>query len=113
MSKDGFVYLIKGIRGLDTTYKIGTSKKPEIRIKSVQTGNPDELIILFKVKSNMPYKLETYLHRTFTPFSIRGEWFNSDIIENKFEDECKKFKNMVDLLMNNSTLTEKQLTKII
>ncbi len=110
---NGYVYLIKGNREGDITYKIGKSKNPNIRVKSVQTGNPDDLTVLFKIESDLPSKLETFLHRTFSPFIVRGEWFKSEKIEDRFEQECKNFEKMVSVLKTESTLSEKQLYNIL
>ena len=110
---NGFVYLIRGDREGTFTYKIGKSNSPNFRIKSIQTSNPDNLEILYLYEIDIPYKLETFLHRTFSPFSIRGEWFKSDKIEDNFLLECNKFKKMIEIISQNTTLSKNQLNKII
>jgi|694.fasta_scaffold91363_4 hypothetical protein len=101
-SNTGYVYLINEI---DTNnFKIGISKKPasDGRIKNLQTGNHNKLIILFEIKSKCHTTLEKTLHRTYSDKHLRGEWFNlpnPDIVIN----EIIKTNNNLELLLENYT----------
>jgi hypothetical protein len=101
-SNIGYVYLINE---LDTNnYKIGISKKPanDQRIKNLQTGNRNELIVIFEIKSNCYTTLEKTLHRAFKYNHLRGEWFeliNPDVIIS----EIIKINNNLELLLEKST----------
>ncbi|WP_406123018.1 GIY-YIG nuclease family protein [Streptomyces canus] len=64
-------YLI-GIDGLPFV-KIGhTTSSPEARIKSLQTGQPMNLHLLWSVAGD--YELD--LHCRFANYRVRGEWFD-------------------------------------
>jgi hypothetical protein len=101
-SNVGYVYLINEV---DThNYKIGVSKKPanDERIKNLQTGNHNQLSLIFELKSNCYTTLEKTLHRTFKYNNIRGEWFefsNQDTIIN----EIKKINGSLEMLLEQST----------
>lgn len=54
--------------------KIGyTSQDPEIRLSTLQTGNPNTLTIIGLMHGSSI--LEKYLHYKFREHHIRGEWF--------------------------------------
>ena len=75
------VYLMQ-----DTTndfYKIGRSKEPRYREKTLQSENPTiELLFCFEGSR----KDEKYLHECFKEKRIRGEWFRLD------DDDIAYFK---------------------
>jgi hypothetical protein len=56
--------------------KIGCSEDPEIRLKELQTSNPNKL----KLIATMPgsFQTESELHCVFARFRARGEWFRYD-----------------------------------
>jgi len=67
-------------------YKIGRSKEPDVREKTLQAQKPT-LSILYKTEKNIEVKLHNY----FKSKRIRGEWFklneiDLDIIQRFFED---------------------------
>jgi hypothetical protein len=101
-SNTGYVYLINEV---DTNnYKIGISKKPASngRIKNLQTGNHNELKVLFEIKSKCYTTLEKTLHRIYSNKHLRGEWFNltnPDIIIK----EIIKTNSNLELLLEEST----------
>jgi hypothetical protein len=84
------VYLIwaKGTR----LYKIGVSRNPEERIKTLQGSSPHHLVLLHSFKTQFAEKAETAIHKGFgldkkvTP----GEWFELS------EDEVAYFLNIQD-----------------
>lgn len=88
----GFIYLMQdsGLSGL----KIGYSKKPEAREKTLRLEQPN-IKILFSVRGTFAY--ERMLHTYFKEKRIRGEWFDitpDEVIkfieENPFGNEEKQ-----------------------
>ena len=53
--------------------KIGQSEEPEKRLRQLQTGNPNELRLLW-VDHQGDY-IEAELHREFREHRVSGEWF--------------------------------------
>lgn len=101
-SNTGYVYLINQV---DTNnYKIGVSKNPasEGRIKNLQTGNHNELIIIYEIKSKCYTTLEKTLHRGYSHKHLRGEWFNLENPDTIIE-EIIKTNNTLELLLEKST----------
>jgi hypothetical protein len=60
--------------------KVGVSLFPEERVKTLQTSNPEELILLYKGKvgntSQEAYKEEDKIHKLLREHRVSGEWFN-------------------------------------
>jgi len=75
--------------------KLGMSSNVKGRLKSMQTANPSELVILWSYYiANTPadaIKIEKKLHRACKEFHIRGEWFKMECIGtvNKFNPNQK------------------------
>lgn len=81
-----YVYLLKTPENI---YKIGVAKNVEKRIKQLQTGCADEIILVDKFLSNYPFKIESILHRRYETNKINGEWYglsNENI--NNFQKDC-------------------------
>ena len=55
--------------------KIGISKDPFTRIKSVQTGNPEECRVLLALDLDNAKVIETILHERLSHARSKGEWF--------------------------------------
>jgi hypothetical protein len=70
----GFVYFVQGQCG--GAIKIGYSVKPDERLKSLQTGYPDTLLILAMIPADE--YMEKKLHREFEHCKLNGEWFRPD-----------------------------------
>ena len=68
---DGWVYVISD----GDAFKIGVSKNPQKRLKTLQTGNKKKLTLEFCEHKNEPYKIETIVHRTLNEYRTEGEWF--------------------------------------
>lgn len=69
--EQGFIYLIKS----ENKMKIGWSEfSPTIRMKALQTGNPETLSLISFIKGSQ--KAEKVLHQRFSHLNYRGEWFN-------------------------------------
>lgn len=60
--------------------KIGVTNDIEQRIRTLQTGNPLPIILEHIETKNHPYKIESYLHRIFAQYRIRGEWFSGILV---------------------------------
>lgn len=61
---------IVGMQGTDWI-KIGKTTNMECRLKTLQTGNPHLLTVLWLHDGDM----ESELHAIFDPFRVHGEWF--------------------------------------
>lgn len=61
--------------------KIGVTSDIDTRIKSLQTGNPKKIVLLYIEERTNPTKAETYLHRCFTKQREEGEWFHGLTVE--------------------------------
>lgn len=70
----GYVYFIQGECG--GAIKVGYSANPEKRLKELQTGYPDTLILLLMIPGTE--STERALHREFESSRLNGEWFRPD-----------------------------------
>lgn len=66
-----FTYVIQGEPG--SPIKVGKGDRPERRLAEFQTGNPQELRLLYVVPGG--YELERELHYRLRDSKVRGEWF--------------------------------------
>ena len=71
--------------------KIGKSDDVDDRLGTLQTGNPNDLEIVHKIKCSSDRaskRLEKLYHRHFNDIRIRGEWFRyeKELFENIFTD---------------------------
>ena len=75
---EGYVYLIRMEN--TTFYKIGMSLDPEIRLRTLQTGNPHQLILINRQDVRDMRSAEMHLHRRFerrrVPNVYVREWFD-------------------------------------
>jgi hypothetical protein len=69
----GFVYLMRNNR--NGYHKIGASKKPAVRERTLQSEDPDISLLVAKEFPDM-FKRERELHREFKEKRLRGEWFD-------------------------------------
>lgn len=65
----GFVYVAK----CGKYHKIGYSKTPERRVESLQTGNPEPVVLVGTIEGTKDTELQ--LHQQFHAKRVRGEWF--------------------------------------
>ena len=81
-NKKGLVYFIH-VEGDFERFKIGYTINIAERLASLQTGNAD-LLVVYKTIENVTKQKESELHRLFSQYRIRGEWFaiNPDMINN-------------------------------
>ena len=70
-----FLYCIADNNG---SVKFGFSKDPERRVRSLQTGSADELVLLesIAVPQDNVREYERLLHQEFAHLRTRGEWFS-------------------------------------
>lgn len=94
-SKKGFVYIIQ-CEGTHY-YKIGSSFNPNERLKSMQTGIPFDLKLIFYIEKEFANSIELMTHLEFQDYRIRAEWFTfSERIIAKVIDFLKKLKTEND-----------------
>jgi predicted GIY-YIG superfamily endonuclease len=86
-----FIYLMQTENGLS---KIGVSKNPESRIKSIQTGCAYKvyLVAYWKVMDRATL-VEASVHKLLKKFRNQGEWFVSDQITPEYLQSLLKCKN--------------------
>jgi len=79
LSNSGYVYFIQSING--GPIKIGSAYNVHRRLKQLQTGNPDLLILLHATTGGK--RFEYFLHKRFGKYNKRDEWFfeNDEIVK--------------------------------
>jgi hypothetical protein len=96
------VYLIKKEEG--NMYKIGVSNNPKKRLQELQTGNPDTLTLVETYNTIHNFKLENFLHRTYSDKNVQLEWFELTTEDVKsFISNCEKGENIFNLLEQQNT----------
>ena len=73
--KSNQLYVLQCNDGTNIKVKIGVTCNIEKRIKSLQTGNPNKIELLFIEERTNPTKAERYLHKCFDKKRQVGEWF--------------------------------------
>lgn len=87
-----YVYIISDNMGY---IKVGISKKPEKRLKQLQTGNMNILQLVFKeefeCKRDHLLKIEKLIHREIARKAkhMKGEWFLIDL------NQIEEIKNII------------------
>ncbi len=72
-----YVYVAK--EEISGRIKIGISKDPEQRIKALNTGNPEELILVAQFEAKKKgYQSEKDVHSLLKEHKVRSEWFDKD-----------------------------------
>ena len=90
------VYLI---RGNDGKYKIGIAKNPTQRIKQLQTGNSDKLVIIETYQSENASKIESTLHNQYSHLRNEGEWFDLSVSDEVgFVERCQSIDKTISTL---------------
>ncbi|MFZ4596674.1 MAG: GIY-YIG nuclease family protein, partial [Verrucomicrobiaceae bacterium] len=70
----GYVYCIHD--PTHDNYKIGkTTGRPDRRLKALQTGNPNDLMFKFALRSRSVWETETHIHNALAHGRLKGEWF--------------------------------------
>lgn len=99
----GFIYLIEAVNG-QGQYKIGMtrSKNVQKRLKQLQTGNANDLVVRSLFETERPFKLEKMLHNKFSASRLDGEWFSLTEEEvNGFVETCEHYQAIIDSLKGN------------
>ena len=90
----GFVYLINDWER-EGVYKIGVTRGSiERRLKKLQTGNPDDLVVCRYFHTEHPFFIEKQLHRRYSGFRVRDEAL-------KFPETCRQIEEMIDIMKDN------------
>jgi len=99
----GYVYLLSE-EGDNLRYKIGFTKNSTLkRIKQLQTGNSDPIVVVYTYKTLNYKKLEHMLHAYYGTKNRRLEWF--DLTDDEvlgFLDKCLEFDKLIDYLKDNN-----------
>lgn len=95
----GKVYLLVELNSHPIKYKIGITRGDvKKRLKSLQTGSSNELIVLNLFESDHYLYIEKYLHKIYSEYSTEGgkEWFElPDEIVPNFKQECLNIENRI------------------
>lgn len=89
----GNVYLLCDANS--NLYKIGVTRGDvENRVKKLQTGNGNEIHVVYTIETDYPFAMETMLHSRFFPKKRLNEWFelsNDDVVNfGKYCEQCRK-----------------------
>lgn len=99
-----YIYIISSEENI---VKIGISKNPEKRIKSLQTGHPKQLKIQYinEIDEENKFNIEKIIHKILKHKKIKNEWFNISIDEAKMMIEYVLIRtseeNIKTILQNN------------
>ena len=95
----GYVYLLTD----GEYFKIGVTRGSiENRIKKLQTGNPDDIVLVKYYQTEYPFKMEKSLHAKHRCQRVNNEWFNLTLEDtSNFESECRKIEEMFKSLKDN------------
>lgn len=86
-------------------YKIGITKKdPAERLKQLQTGNANELVLVESFETGYDYKMEAGVHAHFKMKKVSNEWFTLT------EDDLKLFYSVCERLEATFKILEEQNT---
>ena len=98
----GCVYLITD----GEFFKIGVTRGSiEKRIRKLQTGNPDSIVIISHYDTDYPFKIESALHARHSHQRINNEWFNLTPYDIKnFKKECEQLDYMFTKIKDNPFL---------
>lgn len=107
---DRYVYVAK--ESESGRFKIGISSDPERRIKELNTGNPEQLVLVHAYLATDPgHKSEMIAHAIYESERLHGEWFGESIdlnllpsytevcvaAENYGECDCKECTDASDI----------------
>lgn len=96
-----YIYAI----GTETRQKIGFSKNPQARLKQLQTGNAEQLVLhhYIEVQDDRTRLLERFLHKDIGYKKLKGEWFNMT------RQEAVDYLTFVEITWVNDELLEYRL----
>ena len=96
MIREKFIYII--VNEDNNRFKIGFSKNPLSRLKSLQTGNDGKLTIYYQRKVKHYSKIESYLKLKFIEYQTIGEWYDHQISFSEIDDIIYKCEKMYKCL---------------
>lgn len=74
----GYVYLLNVVG--TSFYKVGiTSGDPNDRLRTLQTGNANELRLVEARYQENPQSVEQSIHQYLAEYRVRGEWFETEL----------------------------------
>ena len=73
-NSDSKTYIIKDLN--TNLYKIGKSKNPKVREKTLQSEKPT-----YKTVKVFNKDIEGLLHKNYAQFRVRGEWFDLNKVQ--------------------------------
>jgi hypothetical protein len=85
------------------TYKVGITKNnPELRVKQLQTGNPNKITLLKSYQSPNYLKVEGWMHRKYfdTKTEAKNEWrnlTNEQVLS--FLADCKDADEIITMML--------------
>lgn len=82
-------------------FKIGFSKDPLKRLKTLQTGNDDTLKLYYERDVKHYSKVEASLKRYFEPYKTIGEWFECPLNFTELDDMIVRSDKMFESLKEN------------
>jgi len=96
IDRRGFVYIVQS----GTYFKIGRSSDVLRRLRQLQTGSAEDVVLILTLKFRNCATMEKQIHRRFKEKRLRGEWFDlkpKDIkwIVFKFQKYIRTYKNPV------------------
>lgn len=98
LTETDYIYIITS---QDLSFcKIGYSKRPEKRLKEIQTGSPEILYIYLLLRGNR--MIEKKLHKKYKEFLKSGEWFKFK--DTSIYDDINKYKKNYDITLNIDTI---------
>lgn len=69
--------------------KIGIAAEPRKRLSQIQIGSPFEITLKKTAMPRNALRVEQYLHRVFSEYRMRGEWFDIPPAERDFSIPTK------------------------
>lgn len=105
----GYVYLLLSVSPDNIeSHKIGITKNdPKLRLKQLQTGNPNKISLIRQYESKNYLKVEQWLHRKHSgsKSEAKNEWrMLSDEHVFSFIDDCKEADETIKFLLENNSL---------
>jgi len=102
----------------ESPVKIGKAKNPQSRLKQLQTGNPNKLMILgtYEPKDVDDDIVEKTLHYLVREYRLMGEWFEGPAARAAYSrrSECRAGRQKIRFIQKKSAKSEseKELEKI-
>jgi hypothetical protein len=73
--REAIIYVVQ--RGQDGPIKIGMTTRLSVRLKQLQTGSSEPLIVIRKLYLS---DFEAAFHANLREFRLQGEWFSKDAL---------------------------------